>query len=462
MFGSLSLDLLLHIFNFMDLGSIVALRKTSKLFCCVTSQRIIWVDLLRRVCSDNSVFRPTFPIDQMCVTDLERAVFAPTRWLDHVMRNNMKARGCCARTITPSENPYFQGVYLVPGGRFLITFSEADLCVWDLGYSSSTILKNTPIASASHIFNDIFAVVPTADGLGLRIFANTICETNGWTDEESIRDEFWIFEIFPLSEKPKLSKIASLLVEDYSDVSLFVLRGDLLIYHGANYVKVWNFVTGTGVTFNVGDESYEQLSATDEFVVLIQFAVVSVWNIPPLVPGGHIEEPGADHVKPDLELPVECDMDIDSLEGDEELQFEMPSEWYTHHPITYDVIHQSSESRTIWRYEVILPEGRVKLRHKFILPKEGSAAMIVEPYRFCDGTLVMSWSNCQSLMASCTPRGPQEKDDFRKPEDVTLLCDEAGLERVEFTLCPVAGRLCHISCTQGSIVIFDYLASPAS
>ena len=188
--------------------------------------------------------------------------------------------------------------------------------------------------------------------------------------------------------------------------------------------------------------------------------MVSVWNIPPLIPGGHIEEPGPHHVKPDLELPVECDMDIDSLEGDEELQFEMPSEWYTHHPITYDVIHQSSESRTIWRYEVILPEERVKLRHKFILPKEGPA-MIVEPYRFCDGTLVMFWSNSQFLMASST-RERQKIDGPRKPEDVILLCDEAGIERVEFTLCPVAGRLCHISCTQGSIVIFDYLAPPPS
>ena len=72
-------------------------------------------------------------------------------------------------------------------------------------------------------------------------------------------DEFWIFEIFPLSGKPKLSKIASLLVEDYSEDALFLLRGDLLIYHSANYVKVWNFVTDTGVTFNVGYESYEQV-----------------------------------------------------------------------------------------------------------------------------------------------------------------------------------------------------------
>ena len=188
--------------------------------------------------------------------------------------------------------------------------------------------------------------------------------------------------------------------------------------------------------------------------------MVSVWNIPPLIPSGHTEEPGPHLVKPDLELLVECDMDIDSLQGDEELQFELPSEWYTHHPITYDVIHQSSESRTIWRHEVILREGRVKLRHKFILPKE--AAMVVEPYRFCDGTLVISWSNGQSLMASCTPREGQNIDGFRKPEDVTLLCDEAQLERVEFTLCPVAGRLCHISHTQGSIVIFDYLVPPPS
>lgn len=42
-------------------------------------------------------------------------------------------------------------------------------------------------------------------------------------------------------------------------MALFLLRGDVLIYHGANYVKVWNFVTDMGVTFNVGQESYEQV-----------------------------------------------------------------------------------------------------------------------------------------------------------------------------------------------------------
>ena len=42
-------------------------------------------------------------------------------------------------------------------------------------------------------------------------------------------------------------------------MALFLLRGDLLIYHGANYVKVWNFVINTGVTFNVGHEEYEQV-----------------------------------------------------------------------------------------------------------------------------------------------------------------------------------------------------------
>jgi hypothetical protein len=60
-----------------------------------------------------------------------------------------------------------------------------------------------------------------------------------------------------------LSKIASLLIEDYSKVALFSLRGDLMVYQGANYVKVWNFVADTGVTFNVGYEPYEQVILDD-------------------------------------------------------------------------------------------------------------------------------------------------------------------------------------------------------
>lgn len=89
------------------------------------------------------------------------------------------------RTITPPENPHFQGVCLVPGGRFLLTFSDAGMCIWDLGYSSTTILSNCPIASAPNV-NDILSVVPTIDQLGLRIFASEVCETDDWGDEASV------------------------------------------------------------------------------------------------------------------------------------------------------------------------------------------------------------------------------------------------------------------------------------
>lgn len=117
----------------------------------------------------------------MSVIDLERAVSAPTRWLNQVMRSNADTIRSSRRmrTITPLESRHFYGVFLVPGGRFLVTFSDTDLCVWDLGYSSSysssATLKNAPLACASYAPNYRFSVVPTPDELGLRVCVSVSC-----------------------------------------------------------------------------------------------------------------------------------------------------------------------------------------------------------------------------------------------------------------------------------------------
>lgn len=113
----------------------------------------------------------------MSVIDLEQAVSAPTRWLNQVMSSNADTIRSSRDmiTITPLENPHFFGVFLVPGGRFLVTFSEIDVCVWDLGYSSSAILKGAPLASAPCVPNHEFAVVPTTDELGLWICVSASC-----------------------------------------------------------------------------------------------------------------------------------------------------------------------------------------------------------------------------------------------------------------------------------------------
>lgn len=44
---------------------------------------------------------------------------------------------------------------------------------------------------------------------------------------------------------------------------LFSLRGDLLIFHAPDYVKVWNFVTNMSATFDVGDQLFAKVILND-------------------------------------------------------------------------------------------------------------------------------------------------------------------------------------------------------
>jgi hypothetical protein len=79
------------------------------------------------------------------------------------------------------EHVDFVEIFLVPGGRYLVTIDSTTVAVWDLGVPglSSTITQNnttTEPISALPIHPDfwfaILLVHPTEDGRGLTIFIN--------------------------------------------------------------------------------------------------------------------------------------------------------------------------------------------------------------------------------------------------------------------------------------------------
>ena len=54
--------------------------KTCKALELATRQRIVWVTVLHRVCLENTLFLPSFPIPDMSDLELERTTMAPRRW----------------------------------------------------------------------------------------------------------------------------------------------------------------------------------------------------------------------------------------------------------------------------------------------------------------------------------------------------------------------------------------------
>ena len=137
---------------------------------------------------DNTLFLPSFPISDMSDLELERSAMAPRRWIE--LCNAFKKRHLSdfgslplrpARNINLPVIPNTQWqrrtkLFLVPGGRYLVSSSLLALSVFDLGCTS---LENAESADCKLIatvglrdgcYNKICMVQVTPDGMGLVIF----------------------------------------------------------------------------------------------------------------------------------------------------------------------------------------------------------------------------------------------------------------------------------------------------
>jgi hypothetical protein len=149
------------------------------------------VAALHRVCLENTLFLPSFPISDMSDLEIEKAAMGPRRWIElcgasekqrHPSPNDSGAilHPRATRIMDDSlatdfhrENARF---FIVPGGRFLVIYSPDGhgISVLDLGYNSSVDCKL--IASVGlegrYDFLSEFRVQATPDGMGLTIFSS--------------------------------------------------------------------------------------------------------------------------------------------------------------------------------------------------------------------------------------------------------------------------------------------------
>ncbi|KAF8812586.1 hypothetical protein BYT27DRAFT_7182624 [Phlegmacium glaucopus] len=175
---NIGLDLQITICTFLHPSDILSLRQTCKAFQLPTRQRIVWVDALRRVCLDNTLFLPSFPIPDMTVLELEHAAMGPCRWIElcatfQKQHPNGPGAKLCSRTTRIISDPLVAvggspEIFIVPGKRYLISDSSMGIFVWDLGYTSSVDCKL--IASVEREGGPYTGMVQaTPDGLGLII-----------------------------------------------------------------------------------------------------------------------------------------------------------------------------------------------------------------------------------------------------------------------------------------------------
>ena len=158
--------------------------KTCKALQPCTRQRVVWIAALHRVCLDNALFLLSFPISQMSDLELEKAAMGPHRWIElcgafekqHLNDPGVILRPRSTRIINDlfdtKINYASAKIFIVPGGRYMVTSSPDGDSVLDLGYTSSADCKL--IASVKREIRSPYRnleVQTTPDGMGLVIFS---------------------------------------------------------------------------------------------------------------------------------------------------------------------------------------------------------------------------------------------------------------------------------------------------
>ena len=145
---------------------------------------MVWVAALHKVCLDNTLFLPSFPISEMSDLELEKAAMAPRRWIElcgSFERQHLDDSGAklCPRTTRIINDPlttihYSTEPFIVPGGRYLVSSSSDGISVLDLGYSSSADCKLIASVEKDGPIDYVWLVQATPDGMGLMIFSSNV------------------------------------------------------------------------------------------------------------------------------------------------------------------------------------------------------------------------------------------------------------------------------------------------
>ncbi|KAJ3533505.1 hypothetical protein NMY22_g7309 [Coprinellus aureogranulatus] len=152
-------ELLLSIGSILGPGDILRLQASCRTLRARLNSKAVWIQALRNVCKANTIFYPSYPVEEMSVARLQRASMAPARFArlleshscNDWLRPSIEPAG--SREVHIGD-PVFSEIHvLVPGGRYLVIAFPSTLRLFDLG-SPDSAAHNHPILVASETIDD--------------------------------------------------------------------------------------------------------------------------------------------------------------------------------------------------------------------------------------------------------------------------------------------------------------------
>ncbi|KAF8156998.1 hypothetical protein B0H34DRAFT_711532 [Crassisporium funariophilum] len=462
-FLNLPFDMLLAVLAFTAPSDILALRKASAIcrtMMQVTSLRNVWIDVLERVCYQNSVLQASFPRTE------KSASMGPTRCLTALKKAHEEKRTSLSPLARHALRPpalrppdfigtFHYQIYLIPGGRYLITlFFHGSLEIRDLLRPHVSFPRIVPQARS-------FTVHPTSNGQRVRI-----CVRNYQPPipHELHEIQYEVHEIGFLDDIIKVGKLAGSLILPLQKYTTFICD-DRLIAIGVSYIGVWNFISDECVHWTTNSSEKPLLSIVHKNTVMVlQQSGILIWDIPPLLPS---LQPGVMHpvsstpIMPQHFLPYP-EPTPQGEDGAVDFECRSISTWYTGYMdrLWFDMVIKVQDSTLLFikRYQIQLTHEesnpyRLVKALEFTLHDQGATRHL--PYRVCGENTCMWWLTRTTIECNL---GPSNIRSANQSNYTMALCSATDVGRRQAGFCPFTGRLCYTSYENKTIQIIDFLA----
>ncbi|KAH8825662.1 hypothetical protein DL96DRAFT_120470 [Flagelloscypha sp. PMI_526] len=136
---NLPYDLLLHIFSICDARTVGKLRQCSREFHALSTDQIVWLEILERTCTELNLPLPSFPHSAMSSSDIELLATAWIRF-QSLLRTVKDGKPPPHKIIRRIDTKgVVRAMDTSPDGRFLFIVHREGLGVWDLQTPSPTL-----------------------------------------------------------------------------------------------------------------------------------------------------------------------------------------------------------------------------------------------------------------------------------------------------------------------------------
>ena len=234
------------------------------------------------MCGRHGVFAPSFPLEDMSITELEHASLCPSR-LSSLIHNDIPLQSFATRILeprTPSAVTNFVGnfhctdAFLIPGGRFLVVNStQYGICLWDLGIHGGKVPRFRPVAVIPEVGRRMLCTGPTQDGLGI-IFISRPTSTSDW--DRTLHAH----EIYPCMDHPQFTFLGLIrYAQQATRVGRRALYGDLLVFENSPYIVAWNVRLNTAIAWEYHQAIYNVRSPL--FFILMVLICISCVDVNP-------------------------------------------------------------------------------------------------------------------------------------------------------------------------------------